>query len=448
MFEKLIEIRHFYYNRLNEIFIERNTDRLRKKHQYIILLLSITIVRILTCMISYYSDTLNIWYYDTLFNFFIFDHPHLFQRYSIILLCALLFGIECERKFFFTSINTITFQFPYELSVTNTDQCKQCMISEKDEQLLLNNIQTKSLNKTIIIDGLYRWYRLQMNKLDYYFNFKYVDQQKLSHYKLQTMPNITMKSRSLLMIINFLIEQICYLSYISLGRLFQSRFLIHLIIWMDLFLMLAYFLVILHNALTLIFMVSTTIIYQLYLLRKINSSLRSLSVQSHRIEHHFENGLYRTSFNLNEQITLHQLLNEHGRIIYYINYSSRDIFSNLFFRILILFITSHILGVSALWNRLGFWYDQILISSIIFFEDFLLFPLYFIAIQCKHLHRSEKILTSIIYGIRRPLSLKIKYDHFFQRLTTQPYYGHSISNIGTITFRTLFNVRKLLFMIH
>ena len=101
MIEKLQKFFHLYDEKLTEIFIERNQFNYRKKHLLIIALFTFTVARILICLISYYCH-INIWQYDPLFNFFIFDHPHLFQRYSIILLCALLFGMECERKIFFT----------------------------------------------------------------------------------------------------------------------------------------------------------------------------------------------------------------------------------------------------------------------------------------------------------------------------------------------------------
>ncbi|KAH9416134.1 hypothetical protein DERP_000631 [Dermatophagoides pteronyssinus] len=448
----------FLLSVLTEIFIERNQFNYRKKHLLIIALFTFTVARILICLISYYCH-INIWQYDPLFNFFIFDHPHLFQRYSIILLCALLFGMECERKIFFTNVNKLTYKLPYELSLTNTEQCKQCWIEEKDKEIILNTYILKPSNKWfefIIPIRLYRWYRRQSNKFDYYFHFKYVDQKKLSNFKLETIPNISIESRSFLMIINFIIQQLCFISHISLVlfslfffpyyyhsllRIYHSQIFIHLFIWFDIFMFSVHFLVILHNAIILVIMVSITIIYQIFILKKINSSLRSLSLQSHRINNHpCINGIYRSSYNLNEQIMLIQLLHEHNRIVHYINVSSNDIYSKLFFRILILFLPSHILGVSALWNQLGLWYDKILISFIIFFEDFLLLPLYFIALQSKLLRCSEKNLTSIIYCIRRPLSFKIKYDNFFHCLTTEPYYGHSIANIGTITFRTMFNI--------
>ncbi|KAH7636376.1 uncharacterized protein LOC124498469 [Dermatophagoides farinae] len=421
-------------------------------------------MRIIICMISYYTNVYNIWQYDPLFNFFIYDHPHLFQRYSIILLCALLFGVESEIKLCFSPINTITFQLPYELSVKNLDQCEQCMITEKEkETLLLKNSKTNTattvnnnrLYKRFISNELCQWYCLQMAKLDYYMNFKYVDQKKLEQYKLDTVPNITNESRSLLMILNYFIEQLCFSSYISfalflmfffpyyyisLMKIFNYRLIAHLFIWIDILFLTIHFAIILHNALTLVMMISITTIYQIHVLKKINSSLRLIAIQSHSINHPIVNGIYRSSFNLSEQITLMQLLIEHNRICQYIHHSSREIFSNLLFRILMLFFPSHLLGVSALWNQLGFWYDKLLISLIIFFEDFLLFPLYFIANQSKLLHRPQRNLLSIIHGIRRPLSLKIKYDHFFERLTTEPYYGYSIANIGTITYRMIFSL--------
>ena len=232
--------------------------------------------------------------------------------------------------------------------------------------------------------------------------------------------------------------------YISLMKIFNYRLIAHLFIWIDILFLTIHFAIILHNALTLVMMISITTIYQIHVLKKINSSLRLIAIQSHSINHPIVNGIYRSSFNLSEQITLMQLLIEHNRICQYIHHSSREIFSNLLFRILMLFFPSHLLGVSALWNQLGFWYDKLLISLIIFFEDFLLFPLYFIANQSKLLHRPQRNLLSIIHGIRRPLSLKIKYDHFFERLTTEPYYGYSIANIGTITYRMIFSVSYII----
>ena len=139
MIKNLINFRYryIYINRLKEIIDEHDTYKYRLKHRLIIILFMITIMRIIICMISYYTNVYNIWQYDPLFNFFIYDHPHLFQRYSIILLCALLFGVESEIKLCFSPINTITFQLPYELSVKNLDQCEQCMITEKEKETLL-----------------------------------------------------------------------------------------------------------------------------------------------------------------------------------------------------------------------------------------------------------------------------------------------------------------------
>ncbi|XP_075679060.1 uncharacterized protein LOC113791157 isoform X5 [Dermatophagoides pteronyssinus] len=375
MIEKLQKFFHLYDEKLTEIFIERNQLNYRKKHLLTIALFTFTVARILICLISYYTN-INIWQYDPLFNFFIFDHPHLFQRYSIILLCALLFGMECERKIFFTNVNKLTFKLPYELSLTNTEQCKQCWIEEKDKEILLNTYDIlKPSNKWyefIIPNRLYRWYRRQSNKFDYYIHFKYVDQKKLSNFQLETIPNISIESRSFLMIINFIIQQLCFISHISLAlfslfffpyyyysllNIYHSKIFIHLFIWFDILMFSAHFLAILHNAIILVIMVSITIIYQIFILKKINSSLRSLSLQSHRINNHP--------------------------------------------------------CINALWNQLGL---------------------------CKLLRCSEKNLTSIIYCIRRPLSFKIKYENFFHCLTTEPYYGHSIANIGTITFRTMFNI--------
>lgn len=218
--------RHILKDLLIEIVENRDSFRYKFIRKFEISFSIYYFVRILISSISFYYDFeifgLN-FKSDPQHRFLKHEiHPDLLQVFSFIAGFLPIFLFVMEKMFYFTNVNMLAFQMPYDLIVKNDKQINACFRSEKARKIILAKKYEKNLQKLTKFKWLPKflasWFCWQKTRIQFQFDINQIDKRKLEKYHLKTVPNISIRCRWLLYKTNIIIDLINYQFYLGLGK--------------------------------------------------------------------------------------------------------------------------------------------------------------------------------------------------------------------------------------
>lgn len=218
--------RHAFHDSLKEIVEDRNTKLYRINHIFNLILMILYLFRALFFIISNYYG-INLFYInfknDPLFRF-LKAETDMYEIFSIFMTIMTTFTIHTFIHFYFTSVDQLTFQVPYELTVLNRKQieCSLRPIIKNGDLFLkkyrqnIDKLDIKSKNAILqLILRLYCWHK---TKILYKFDLDQIYKKKLIQLKLNTISNISIKFRLFLLHANLIIDYYIYQALLVLGN--------------------------------------------------------------------------------------------------------------------------------------------------------------------------------------------------------------------------------------
>lgn len=396
-------------------------------------------------------------------------HPDLVLIFNLIVGFLPLFIFVMENMFYFTDVNMLSFQMPYDLIVKNYKQINACLRSEKTRKIILIKKFEKNRKKLTkfqwLPEYLIQWFCWQKTRFQFHFDIDQIDKRKLEKYHLKSVPNISIRCRWLLYKANIIIDFINYQFYLGLGNeknnwiklkysffsisvpvltinnsyylykmftLFQFNLVGIFFTVLDMFCGIYFSYKMLHCEILLAIMPIVVGIYQIYTSNAIYKRLKIIRLQLRK-------------YSILDQLTLatvHHILHAHTRLCIYHAQTSKEFWSSYLSIYLILSIPFNVLMVNALMRGKGLFMQLCILTFLIIHVTLTLFPCFAAARQSKGLHRIKSTLVPIIRAInsRTHLSLKLKYSDLFNRLTRGGKYGQNVAIIGVMTFRLIYEV--------
>lgn len=224
----LLKVRQFYYNQINEIYNYRHEAQNRVKYFIKLFILIVTLIRFFLSIITYSLQIswLDYWRYDPCSWFIYVIFPGAYFQYIFIITMIFIFTFVFLLVLCFPTPNSIFFEVTYEISVLNINQLEQCLLD--DHYLLLKNEYEQKLNnislfklklfqlkifKFFISQWCWHW-----TKFNVAFYGKNIDAIKLSQYKLDLFPYITLKCRAQMATVIRYMDHIYFLMHLILGN--------------------------------------------------------------------------------------------------------------------------------------------------------------------------------------------------------------------------------------
>nr|XP_027201855.1 uncharacterized protein LOC113795830 [Dermatophagoides pteronyssinus] len=123
MKKTLLKYRHFIYNIVKHIVEQHNTRQYRQRHLLDVLLFLYGLIRLLFPILMYLdSEQYPFYQYDYVSGYFWKYRKILNKFFLILIILFLLTGLVGLKIFYFTHVDTLSFQVSYDCIVYNTDQ--------------------------------------------------------------------------------------------------------------------------------------------------------------------------------------------------------------------------------------------------------------------------------------------------------------------------------------
>lgn len=227
-----LKIHRYLYYQTKELVEQRTERQYLIKHSLEIVAFFIYIFRGLLAIITFVweNETFQSWRLDPFFYYIFVNYHKAFIFYSGIMIAPFIYGVSCIIAYNFQRTNLYSFRIIYDLIVLNIDQLRDCQFSKNKQLEILNHnyqislIRLKQLPivwhipliRPLLMISCWYW-----NKIRLEFSAEVIDQEKISHYKLETI-SISFKLRQKLAQFVSTLDVFFYFSHLFLSKIKYS----------------------------------------------------------------------------------------------------------------------------------------------------------------------------------------------------------------------------------
>nr|XP_046918250.1 uncharacterized protein LOC124498529 [Dermatophagoides farinae] len=383
----------------------------------------------------------------------------------ILLAIVTILGLQVQYSFHFKPVDTDSFIIIYELTVKTWQHYLKCKCSDNEklmkfQSFLRKNPPPQKLPSIPLLRSICRHYHWLLCRIKFELFFHYVDKKKLESQQFASIKTIlSWQCRSALVLGQNIFEFIfCYIMvsssliligfpfrfYHSIGEAFQFYQWNRVPLFMidSLFIFYTFFIMI--QSFTFgVYCNLMFFIFHWFEIERMQRSFIQIRIESQRTNRIIlldRIAVYRPTLRYSLLNQLKKNYREYHQLITLYRTAYTEIWGRVTFVYLVISVPLNGMCVLTL-NTPDLFYDQMatVLLMLICHSLSITVMMFGIAMQTETLHIFSKYLVPIIQsiGYRNSLSIKFKYEDWFNRLLFGPKYGPNLTIAGTLTYNSI-----------
>ncbi|XP_046912905.2 uncharacterized protein LOC124493842 [Dermatophagoides farinae] len=375
----------------------------------------------------------------------------------ILIILFILTGLLGIKTFFYSRVDTLSFQVLYDCIVYNTDQYYKSLDTDKN---VANKLSTRfrQYQRQFVRD--HRLLSLMIPKfimkkliaicvwIDSWLKLDRIDKKLfINQNKMRLFPHANIKSRThvllfvlIIDIVNFIVHIFTAIVYIIgnyllisdaiLSDLIRNSFIIKVHMFIEVILFIPSFLILLQCSMLL--SCSASAAYQVF-----HSTLNHLNKKFLTI---YENSCHGKQIGLKESKELRFIYRQHNILCYYEIFTDKDVWSQALYYYALVSIPINVTFMCELIFEDLIKETQLLFVFLMFMHAITgLIPLIILADVSKDYHAIKKNIPAMQLQLKRrkDLRLKLKFDDLYERLVDGKKIAYTFGYLGVLTYRGL-----------
>ncbi|KAH7645333.1 hypothetical protein HUG17_0871 [Dermatophagoides farinae] len=449
----LFYFRHFIYKAMKHIVEQHGTSRFRLLHNTEVILYLYGLIRLLIIGLMFFdSKTFPLYEYDYGSKYF-WNHRKILNKFFLIILILIFIaGLHGIKTFFYTHVDTLSFQMQYDCIVYNTDQYYKSRDTDENiamklsqrfedyqQQFVRNHRLLSKIIPRFLVNHLFRirvW-------IDSWLQLDRVDRNLFENQnKMRLFPNANIKSRKHVLLFVLIIDCFNFIGHIfvAISVLIGMFFIVPELATTDIVrnsLIMKFYLFIE----SIIFLVDALLLFQCIMLlfcsvsapfQVFHNTLKHLNQKFYAIS---ENSRIGKPIGANELKELQFIYRQHNILCYYEIFTDKDVWSQALYYYALVSIPINVTFMCELILE-----DLPKKTRFLFLGLTALHVLAALAHVTSAFHKIKDYIPAVQVQLNRltHLRMKLKYDDLYERLTHGKKIAYTFGYLGDLTYRGLF----------